>query len=1003
MYKPTIISASAGSGKTYQLAARYIMLILSNAEVESIIATTFTRKAAGEITERIYKLFLECISDANKLEQFNAVTNCSYTLDEFTSAFIRLTNNQSKLQISTLDSLFVNFAICFSLELNNPVDNNFLDTDILKKRTLYVLEKFIESLDKDNFREIKDLCLASSKKANYKSLVSFSDQFFDLLSRYDDVFWSRYFDIVPIDQSNLDILFSYILSLFQKIEENYLPKNKNGEVNQNIAKALRLSREVFLSRKFDEFNNSFWHKIRTANKYHYYSFEGDILENFLELDSKINLYLKTYYHGKCAINSRIKFALNKKLYELSEATKREGGSLILGDLKRKLVAYKFSEYTSQLYYRLGIKIKHLLLDEFQDTSLDDWTILEPIASEILSQFDSNHTFFCVGDQKQAIYEWRGGAVELFDKIKEQYPQIIETKLQRSYRSSKVIIDFVNKIFGALEASPYYEGTSVARRFSSNFEKHTTNIEGGYVSFKIVADDFEVKCAEEIILLHQSDPQSEIGVLSRDNKTLNKIAMHLRNISPDIQFSIEGGIPIKDLLITELIVSILQQFSSPNKFDAYFLSNTPFFKKLGGEEVQVSKYINEEYEKYLKLGLSEYLGFFLKENSRILTKLEIAALKALILESRKFEDIPLSDLNTSVIGAFLDHLETLKIEDPTKSKIRLLTIHKSKGLQFNKVFLVIGSNSRQNYYSAPFANNISQLDQADFIISAPDKNLFTYDDDLADIHAKKVENKELEDLNCLYVALTRAESALYIRADKLTDRHKSFIFYSALTNNFKIGEEDKSTYQYEIGSDVCKKHQGKEKLRCEVTPLISKPFDYPRLLNQQEASSFNIISDIENKVSLTSYYSMELGSRVHELMQMAQINLEDFSDFISQAEALRYGVDAINIVKQSIQDGVISSTIFGDKIAEFYNELSFKYLEDQKLIIGKIDRVQILKSGDIEILEYKTDAQFNEAHVVKSYSGQVGIYREAVRRIFGQSNQINVKIIFLKLGIVYELG
>ena len=105
----------------------------------------------------------------------------------------------------------------------------------------------------------------------------------------------------------------------------------------------------------------------------------------------------------------------------------------------------------ELYYRIDERVGHLLLDEFQDTSLAQWSVLRPIAEEIRAWGDGSRTFFCVGDPKQAIYGWRGGCADLFDQIEEDLalePGSGE-RLDESFRSSQVVLDAVNRVFGGL--------------------------------------------------------------------------------------------------------------------------------------------------------------------------------------------------------------------------------------------------------------------------------------------------------------------------------------------------------------------------------------------------------------------------------------------------------------------------------------------------------------------------------------------------------------------------
>ena len=128
----------------------------------------------------------------------------------------------------------------------------------------------------------------------------------------------------------------------------------------------------------------------------------------------------------------------------------------------------------ELYYRIDERVGHLLLDEFQDTSLAQWSVLRPIAEEIRAWGDGSRTFFCVGDPKQAIYGWRGGCADLFDQIEEDLaldPGSGE-RLEESFRSSQVVLDAVNLVFGGLRAVPALaEHAETVERWSAAFGAH----------------------------------------------------------------------------------------------------------------------------------------------------------------------------------------------------------------------------------------------------------------------------------------------------------------------------------------------------------------------------------------------------------------------------------------------------------------------------------------------------------------------------------------------------
>src|SRR5205823_867923 len=105
----------------------------------------------------------------------------------------------------------------------------------------------------------------------------------------------------------------------------------------------------------------------------------------------------------------------------------------------------------RLAFRLDGGIRHVLLDEFQDTSPSQWRVLRPLAENVVGT--NGGTFFCVGDAKQAIYGWRGGVAEIFDALEGQLPGLEQRSLAESYRSAQPVIDAVNAVFNKLTSHP----------------------------------------------------------------------------------------------------------------------------------------------------------------------------------------------------------------------------------------------------------------------------------------------------------------------------------------------------------------------------------------------------------------------------------------------------------------------------------------------------------------------------------------------------------------------
>ena len=140
-------------------------------------------------------------------------------------------------------------------------------------------------------------------------------------------------------------------------------------------------------------------------------------------------------------------------------------------MTRRLVESSVADHLLATYERLDARIDHVLLDEFQDTSRFQYRVLDPVMDEVIDE-SGTRTFFCVGDVKQAIYGWRGGCRALFDLVEERLPAGSAVSLDRSWRSSPVVLDAVNRIFtGVAETMPEAEDAATAETWAHDFHPH----------------------------------------------------------------------------------------------------------------------------------------------------------------------------------------------------------------------------------------------------------------------------------------------------------------------------------------------------------------------------------------------------------------------------------------------------------------------------------------------------------------------------------------------------
>ena len=254
----------------------------------------------------------------------------------------------------------------------------------------------------------------------------------------------------------------------------------------------------------------------------------------------------------------------------SRQIRREARLVSFDDLVLTLVEGWQNHRLGQLAYRLDTQFEHLLLDEFQDTSLSQWLALESLARHVASEPGSS--FFCVGDAKQAIYGWRGGNAKLFLAIPEQL-SIDAEPLSVSFRSSPIIMEAVNLICQRLDYHPDLDdpATQAITDWKARVDEHRADQTElpGYVALRTApaappsVKQFATTMQYAIGLIREltlQSPSASIGVLVRRNETVQQLVNGLRAI--DLPASHEGKGQLTDSVAVQAVLSLLKLADHP---------------------------------------------------------------------------------------------------------------------------------------------------------------------------------------------------------------------------------------------------------------------------------------------------------------------------------------------------------------------------------------------------------------------------------------------------------
>jgi len=702
-----VIRASAGTGKTFALSNRYLQLLFAGVPCHSILATTFSRKGAGEILDRIIRRLSDAALCDTAAESLASEIGVSIDRPLAAETLQELLGNLHRLEVSTLDSFFNRVAKAFSLEIGLPPT-----WDIVDEQKIAVLEdEAIQHVLQDD--AVLDLLHMLSKGEASRRVASMIR---DTVRNAYLIFresgpeaWDR---LKPqgfrLSDEQLDGLIDEIHAI--KPEKKGLAKHwvKVIETVETLDWADVL--------KLTSFKNFVLGNPRFGRT--------NLTPEVLSIFSRLLPHCKDFFSKQLIHSNQSTSNLLEPFGKTLELSKDITGSLRFEDVTERLQAFVSKWDTDHFSFRLDNQIRHLLLDEFQDTSPSQWNVLEPFAQKVVGETDGSRSFFCVGDMKQAIFGWRGGVAEIFDVVENTLPNLTAApQLVKSYRSSQVVIDLVNDVFENIKK--YSCGDDLIDQtvydWPQWFSHHTTARDDlkGHVTLEMAPEcdakaksiegrkdylrnqnlnDTTVKRIRKLVRELPAD--KTIGVLVRRNKEVTELISKLRE--KGVAASEEGGSLLTDSVAVELVLSAIQLADHPGDSLARFhLSHSPLAETFGLEpESDANAKVNAAAARIGAAQLRKQLiddgyGPVVESLARKLvddsTKRETERLQQLV---RAAYDRPVDVLKELRPGNFVEYIrEEVKVSGQNSANVRVMTIHKSKGLEFDVVVLPYQLSSR----------------------------------------------------------------------------------------------------------------------------------------------------------------------------------------------------------------------------------------------------------------------------------------------------------------------
>ena len=1007
----TIYNASAGAGKTHTLVKEYLKILLGYSNKDdayrNVLAITFTNKAVNEMKSRIVScIYAFTLTDIPKkeyqlLEQIVQETS-------FTEAYIRekskrilknIIHNYAGFDISTIDKFTHKVIRSFAFDLNLPFQFEVsLDTEALLQEavdaliskagvdaelTKLLIDFSISKADDDKSwdvtNELMDIGRLLLNENNKHELEAFKnvelETFLTLKNGLRQQVDDLKSDTVSLAKEALLLLESHGVDL-KSFSGGYFPKHLLGIVDGNFNNA---------NKKYFEPEDVKLNKTAKDKEV----IEGLIPDLLVATKKIYRLYGKIYFYEAFLKNlvplsllNSISNEINRIQNEQQILSISQFNSIIYEELKNQPAPF--------IYERLGEKYRHFFIDEFQDTSELQWQNLVPLIDNALSgedDYGKQGSLMIVGDPKQAIYRWRGGKAEQFMKLSDgenpfSNPSKATVSLDTNYRSYSEVIEFNNAVFKFLASE--FEEESYQNLYQNYAHQNTNSKKGGFVNVsfldnnllendEVTKDDLYLEKVLETInkVVAQGFLLGDIVVLTRKSKDGVKVANYLTEKGVRILSS--ETLLINNATEVQLLLNLLRFLKNNEDKEAkalilYYVANTILKTNEVHDVIWKGIELNTEayFQNYLKdLGVAVDFEHLRKNNLYVAVELLINAFmptKKTEAYVQYFLDLVLERTvkNQSTIADFLSYWKQnyhkLSIPAPeNENAVRLMTVHKSKGLEFPVVIF-------------PFADEDFSKSRDKIWIDLEDNDQFTIPKALVDLkndvkmygetaqrlyHQKKQEEL-LDNLNVLYVALTRAEEQLYIISNY--KRTKDGKLPNTLASFFVKFLEDKvafsdSQLSYDFGNAV--------KVSAFNDNDLQKPIQIEAVEKAIDASVIKIAKREALMWDTTQQKAIEKGNLIHELLAEI-ITLNDVERVVNKA--IVKGMFSLDEREEIVEK--ITQIVKHTELEPFFNDENTIFSERPILHKSfqniKPDRVAI-KGSEAFIIDYKTGEEQAKYH------------------------------------------
>lgn len=1041
-----LVSASAGSGKTYQLVRRHLHLLALGERPEGVAAMTFTRKAAGEFFQRILQRLSELSQHTEQPETyFGGLEPLPPVWPEFVTLLRQVTRRLHRLRLGTMDSFFANIAACFPLELGLPLGAKVMAEDETAQARHEALDALLERIHASGDDKAARALLEGFKQATFgveersaaNSLESWiKEHHTTWLDGAEAASWGT---LPGLDLHKEDDL----ATALEELKDRFVPATDGAALffDELLDQAPKYEPGTPLSPRvkyFLEKTAEVWPQLKAGRAEIGWGgrkkaeLSGPTARAWARVaDALLRREMA------CRAQRTRGMAALMELYESEYSRRvRARGRLSFADVQRLLAATTggntgwMDDDGGDLWFRLDSRHDHWLFDEFQDTSRVQWNVVRSLVDEVMQDGSGRRSFYAVGDPKQSIYLWRQAEPGLFNDVLSAWPArgadgLRPETLSQSFRSAPAVLDMVNAVFAdknALEA--LLPGCTDGFAFEKHLPAERNQRVTSHAALLSVKPDSADKSTTPVVaaLLQQIRPLERglsCAVLVRGNDDAIEITEELR-AETDMEIVCESQQhPATDNAMTLALLSLLQLAAHPGDTLALeHLRMTPLWPRIESGTFKWSQTCNDVRNGIFDHG---FVGF---------AEVWARHLRGLLPEMDAFHDLRLRQFGEVAaefdeggsrdIDAFLRHArETpLQMRGATHA-VQVMTVHKAKGLEFDVVILPdLDQQSMDNVRRRSLIVN-REAAGISWVMQPPHSQFIPLHEGLSEEMQASKQRAGFESLCRLYVAMTRAKRGLYLVAKPPPAKGEA-MKESQFLRRTLAGKPTENGLENPLYNVEWQTGDPQWHLPCEgqvagpSAPKVPGPV-LGELLRTYQPQARRVTPSGEEEFKMKGHMlfgegrepGRRLGSLVHELL--AHVEWwgpdDDFEDLKSRwmAAGLLVGEEiearAVAMVQQVLRSPAAAFAFARPgPDAAAWRERPFDLMDGESWISGIFDRV-VVRPDTVRLVDFKTDEVTDPAALqerIDGYRPQIALYRRALARLTRlPPEQIECALLFMR--------